>query len=531
MATYAFTGAQFLNLSIDKNYKGANDFSLHLNKKITLEGYLYSKDATLGVGKNYSTISGILATDSGDYSDIIINNENFGKGKVLGISFPQGNPVRIGSYIYDIEIKENSDFSLLSTGLYGKYLTGLREQILDFSEKLNCNYARDKKTFDHSISIQLNDTGQNLINSSRQIASGIFNDSINLPITNNSSGLYNLIKNLKSTFKEDYDLVSNKINFSKNIEIYDSGDINNYTVYFTHNISKDSRGITSVSEDGEILLLSSNNYPFASGILSSLYSNAYNRCKDFFDKNKSFSSLSLNDSNNLITDDLQNNPVEFGSNYDLSMFNIKYRVLYNNDPNIFNNYSLEYSTSKNLSNLGLEEISENGSITYFGNSTTFYPKSIIAQRTGQFSKIKSINENFSLLNSNNIYQSRFGYSFVASPNDNNILTNDSNFNFISVEVANNYPKDIVNEYIIPNHPSGFVLPNLSTMDTLQQININITAIIKSSQSPSGQVILNRLVNTGLSNLPLVGVTTLNNCSYTYNNNNQVTLNLSALYTS
>ena len=531
MATYIFTGAQFLSLSIDKNYKGSNDFYLHLNEKITLEGYLYSRDASLGVGNNYSTISGILATDSGDYSDIIINNENFGKGKVLSVSFPQGNPVRLGSYIYDIEIKENSDFSLLSTGFYGKYLTGLKEQILDFSEKLNCNYSSDKKIFDHSISIQLNHTGQDLIDASRKIASGIFNDSINLPLTNDSSGLYNLIKNSKSIFKEDYDLISNKINFNKNIEIFNSGDINNYTVYLTYAISKDSRGITNVSEDGEIFLLSSNNYSFASGILNSLYLGAYNRCNNFFNKNKFGSSLVLNDSNNSITDNLQNNPIEFGSNYDLSSYNIKYRILYNNDPNIFNNYSLEYSTSKNLNNLGIEEVSENGSITYFGDSTISYPKNIISQRTGQFSKIKSINESFSLLNSNNIYQSRFGYSFIASPNDSNILVNDPNFNFISVEVSNNYPKGIVNEYVIPNHPSGYVLANLSTMSTLQQINININSIMKSSQSPSGQIILNRLLNTGLLNLPLIGITTVNGCTYTYSNNNQVNLSISALYTS
>lgn len=528
MATYTFTDAQFLSLSLDKNYRGADDYYLNLNKKITIEGFLYSSDATLGVGKNYAKISSMLQEESGDYSEIIINNKNFGKGKVLGISFPKENPVRLGAYIYDIEIKENSDFSNLPTGLYGKNLTGLKEQILEFSEKLSCSYSQDKKTFDHSLSLQLNYTGQDLINASKIIASGIFNDDSNLPLVREFSGIYNSLKKSKSTFREDYDLVTSKVNFNKNIEIYNSGGLDLYTVNLNHSLSKDDKGMISVVEEGDVFLLNDNRYSFASGVINTLNSQSYNRCNNFFVKNSSFSSVVLNDANNLILDPLYNIPMEFGSTYNLSGYNVKYRTVYTNDPNAFGNYALEYSNTENLNNIGLKDISENGSIVFLGNNTlSDYPKNIISQRTGLFQKIKNFTENFSLLHSDGIYQNKFSYSFAASPNDNNILINDPDFNYISVDISKTNAQYIINEYVIPNHISNYVLPNLSSSSTLAQINVTINAVLKSSANPSGQSIAARLLNTGLTSIVGEGSYVLGACSYTYNSNNQATLTLTS----
>ena len=141
---YNFTDATLLGYQVNKNYLGEGVFALSTIKNISIEGILDNRATNSdseGVKENFQKISGFLTGIVNAYAPVIINGYNLGTGKVTNLSFPDQNPIRLGSYKYDIEIVENSDFSNIQTGdIYGTFLSGVSDKILTLDETLNLTY-------------------------------------------------------------------------------------------------------------------------------------------------------------------------------------------------------------------------------------------------------------------------------------------------------------------------------------------------------------------------------------------------------
>ena len=172
---YNFTDATLLGYQVNKNYLGEGVFALNTIKNISIEGILDNRIDNAdseGVKQTFQKISGFLTGIVNAYDAVIINGYNLGTGKVTNLSFPDQNPIRLGSYKYDIEIVENSDFSNIQTGdIYGTFLSGVNDKISALDETLNFdNAANGDYSYNHDLNIQYYDTGSDLFAKSKDLA-------------------------------------------------------------------------------------------------------------------------------------------------------------------------------------------------------------------------------------------------------------------------------------------------------------------------------------------------------------------------
>jgi hypothetical protein len=360
---YNFTDATLLGYQVNKNYLGEGVFALNTIKNISIEGILDNRIDNAdseGVKQTFQKISGFLTGIVNAYDAVIINGYNLGTGKVTNLSFPDQNPIRLGSYKYDIEIVENSDFSNIQTGdIYGTFLSGVSDKILALDETLNFdNAANGDYSYNHDLNIQYYDTGSDLFAKSKDFANSIYNDSLKLGLIGSFSGFYDVLKTKKNYFSETYDLISKRCGFSKRILInknYNS----NYSTTLSHVLSFDANGKISVTEQGIIKGLDNTLNYTADNYFNTELANSYTRCQNIFNVYAEKYGLSTKDS-------LFNQPFNLGKTADWFNNILEYSVSYVNDPafegNIINTYNI--TVNKDIQEVGI--YTEQGELTQVG---------------------------------------------------------------------------------------------------------------------------------------------------------------------
>jgi hypothetical protein len=254
---YNFTDATLLGYQVNKNYLGEGLFTTNTTKSISIEGIFLNLESTEGVTTSTQKIENFLTGIVNQYDSVIVNGYNLGSGKVLNLSFPEKNPIRLGRYVYDIEILENSDFSNAPSGdIYGTYLSGVRDKIVNLDENINFDYAENGDySYNHGINIQFyDDKTSDLFTKSKDFANSAFYDNLNIGLIGPFSGFYNTLKNKKNYFTEAYDLINKKCSFSKKILINKNYNTN-YTTTFNHSLNFESNGKITVEEQGVIKAL------------------------------------------------------------------------------------------------------------------------------------------------------------------------------------------------------------------------------------------------------------------------------------
>ena len=255
---YNFTGATLLDYKINKNYLGEGLYTLNTTKNISIEGIFLNLQNVEGVTDSITKTKSLLNGIVNKYDAVIINGYNFGTGKVLNLSFPEKNPIRVGKYIYDIEILDKSDFSNAPNGdIYGTYFSGVSDKITSLDENINFDYAENGDySYNHDIDIQYYDTGNNsnLFTKSKDFANSEFYDTLNIGLIGPFSGFYNTLKNKKNYFAETYDLINKRCKFSKKI-LVNKNYYNNYTTTLNHTLNFEANGKITVQEQGVIKAL------------------------------------------------------------------------------------------------------------------------------------------------------------------------------------------------------------------------------------------------------------------------------------
>jgi len=360
---YNFTDATLLGYQVNKNYLGEGVFALSTIKNISIEGILDSRTDNAdseGVKQTFQKISGFLTGIVNAYDAVIINGYNLGTGKVNNLSFPDKNPIRLGKYVYDIEIIENSDFSNIQTGdIYGTFLSGVNDKILALDENLNFdNAANGDYSYNHDLSIQYYDTGFDLFAKSKNFANSIYNDSLKLGLIGSFSGFYDVLKTKKNYFSETYDLINKRCGFSKKILInknYNS----NYSTALSHVLSFDANGKITVTEQGIIKALDNTLNYTADNYFNTELANSYNRCQNVFNVYVEKYGLGAKDS-------LFNQPFNLGKTADWFNNILEYNVNYVNDPafegNVINTYNI--TVNKDIQEVGI--YTEQGEIIQVG---------------------------------------------------------------------------------------------------------------------------------------------------------------------
>jgi len=410
---YTFTDATILGYQVNRNYLGEGLFSINTTKNVSIEGIFLNPTATEGVRESIQKISGFLTGITNVYDSIVINDYNLGSGKITSISFPEGNPIRLGRYIYDIEILESGDFSFAPNDtIYGSFLsTGTNDKILNLEENLNFeNEDNGDYSYNHDINIQYYEDGSDIISKAKDFAYQVFNDTLEVGLIGQFSGFYNVLKNKKNYFSENYDVINKRCNFSKRILINKNFNTN-YTTSLSHNLTFDGNGKITVTENGTIKALDNSLQYTADNYFNTELSNSYLRCQDIFNTYTEKYGLGQKDS-------LFNQPFTLGKTSDIFNNSLEYNVSYVNDPafegNIINTYNI--SISKDIQDI--INYSEEGQLIQVGQIGTVTGLDLIKSK---YLTAKSRNNtrypNLKLTNSS-FQNSTFGKKIVVTDSSN-----------------------------------------------------------------------------------------------------------------
>lgn len=461
---YTFTDATILGYQVNKNYLGEGLFSINTTKNVSIEGVFLNATATQGVRQSFQNISGLLTGIADVYDSIVINDYNLGSGKITNISFPEGNPIRIGRYVYDIEILESGNFNLApNDGIYGSFLsTGANSKISSLEENLNFeNEDNGDYSYNHDINIEYYDDNTDIISKAKDFAYEVFNDTLEVGLIGQFSGFYNVLKNKKNYFSESYDLINKRCNFSKRILINKNYNTN-YSTIVTHNLTLDGNGKVTITENGSIKALDNSLEYTADNYFNTELINSYNRCQNVFNVYVEKYNLGQKDS-------LFNVPFTLGKVSDIFNNSLEYNVSYVNDPafegNIINTYNITVTTDiENIINYSeqgqLTQIGQIGSVTGLNLIKTKYLDAS-SRANARYPNLKLKNSSFSLgnlsTNSTTTYNNEFSYS-IEKTSDNSIIEGDPYYKSLSFKIDDTPPSDLYKEYIIANkNPKNVLL--------------------------------------------------------------------------
>jgi hypothetical protein len=453
---YTFLDATLLTYEIANNFLGEGLFSLNSKKNISIRGILDNRSTNLdsdGVKESIDKIKIITDNTFGVYDDIVINGINLGKGTIINVSFPKNNPIRIGEYIYTIEVTSNANFANAPIGaVYGNYITGVTGVISNFDENFRFQYENDGRyNYNHEINLRYFDDNSDIITKSKNLAENLFNDNVSLGLIGSYSGIYKDLRNKKNYFSESYNLIDKSCSFSKNI-IIDTKSNDNYTNKVSHNLTFDTNGKITVQENGLITALDNTLNFTAENYFDEAIANSYSRCQNIL--------TTYSQKYNLATsDNLYAQPFDIGKTINILDNSLSYRISYINDIAFEGNLINKYNINLSQDNRGSQVYTENGEITKVGQLGTI---SSLDEVKGKYQEaqnraslayptFKYINNslNFNVMNTYNNYDNVFNYS-IEKTNDNSVLDNDPYYKSLDVKIEDQSPFGTTKEYIIPN---------------------------------------------------------------------------------
>ena len=489
---YTFTDATLLGYQVNKNYLGEGLFSINTTKNISIEGVFLNPTNTEGVKESFTKISGLLTGIVNAYDSVIVNNYDLGSGKIINISFPEENPIRLGRYRYDIEIIETGNFNFMpNDSIYGLFLlSGFENQIdnperdlkiINLEENLNFeNEENGDYSYNHDLNIQYYDDNSDIITKAKNFANGVLNDSLEIGFIGQFSGFYNTLKDKKNYFSESYDLINKRCNFSKRILINKNYNIN-YTTNLSHTLSFDTNGKVTVTENGSIKALDNTLAYTADSYFNTELANSYNRCQNIFNVYTEKYNLGQKDS-------LFNQPFNLGKTSDIFTNSLEYNVSYVNDPSFEGNIINTYNITIDEDSQGIINYSEQGNLIQIGQIGSVTGLNLIkskyltakSRNNIDYPNLKLKNSSLSLSNLTgagaNIFNNSFSYS-IGKTSDNSIIEGNTYYKNLSFEISDAAPYDLYKEYIIANKNPKNVLFLPGNQVEIGNRSVNIKGIL------------------------------------------------------
>ena len=141
-----FTNVKLLTYEHKNNFWGDKGFRYGTTVSLSINGYILDLANTSGVKDVFQACKS-LSDALGVYQDIIIDNINYGKGKITNVSFDSGNWVKVTEYTVSIEIIDKGNLSNASyadSDFSGGIISGIKdnaEYLEDFQESYSMLFS------------------------------------------------------------------------------------------------------------------------------------------------------------------------------------------------------------------------------------------------------------------------------------------------------------------------------------------------------------------------------------------------------
>lgn len=429
-----FTNATLLGVSQESVFLGERIARIRTVKTMSIDGFIESRFVNLdnvGVAETInhiktevSKVSGTSALSQDLIEDIIINDINFGKGKITSLNYKASpgtleNQIFWGSYSATIEIYIEGTlseiFHLQNKNIDNEFSLEFLE---DFSEDFSFSISEDG-SYDgnHNVSFKFvqNEANLNIINQSQSLANEIFSRT---PLA--FDGLLNghfasIFSPGKRFFTESYDLENNEFSFSKKYKAYQNLK-DGYTSSVRTSFSFDENGIIKITEDGTI---KHNDYILNDALdsLSAELVTSFSRCNAVYNAYKSV----FSPNNNL----LKNQYIELSKTINNNTGEVEYSVSYTDEASfesLLYFEEIETSLAPDENGISFQSVSikrnyngEKGSIPVwapFSNYQTLASQTALSlyQRNGGALPLNLIKSSFSLTYLAKEFSSSFEFS-------------------------------------------------------------------------------------------------------------------------
>ena len=463
----SITNAKLLNYNYKTNFYGQYKFGYIQNYEV--EGQIISTITNLQTNKgaNFQEFKSYILNLKED-TEITINGKNFGKGRIISINNSSKENQSISlDYNISFEIYGPSN-SITIDGVTISNSNLIENFSEDFSFNLNeegfkeCVHILNIKYRDESSGVTDPNSGQGVIKKAKDLASLIFNSSINFTFLNS---VFNDLKTTiaKPYYKETYDLISHQCSFEKNFKIIKDHTYTDISHTYNHNFSLNEGGIITIVEKGNIQGLGSTIETCvtnAKNKLNTIISSSYSRCQTVFNAYKTSNSLTNSDA-------LLTSYVSLKKDYNSFEGYIEYEVIFNNDKRYVDvGYRHEYDNIFSKDQFDNIIVQRNGTFRKIGSdkSINFNEKSGLISRIN--AALNGANENLQnlytdyggvktlyLLNKNLNYPkygNQMSYSLVYSDAEDYNVPSSLQSYFTNVYLTYNdvAPSHIYNEYTI-----------------------------------------------------------------------------------
>ncbi len=346
---YVFPNVSVLSLSQNSRFFEAG-FNYSNTQTLDVEGILLDLTNTWGISGIWSGDEGLLKTilnNSKNLDAIILNDVNFGTGRVENISFSPGVDVQSKNFRARILVYNSGNLSNFT----GTYYSGVDTSNFTYLLSFNENYAFDRKSnggygYRHNATIQFNSGVGNLASTvaAQNAAKSLFTGS-NLGMAF-YSGYTN--KQGKRFYTESYNLINNECNFGETFEF--DADSGNYSTVRTNAFTIDPYGIINVSENAIIRGIENPNFEKATAALATEIANAYDRCLTVFGV------YGPSGATGLVAE-----PYALRKTFNLFDNDLRYTVDFTNRISFSGDYTWDYTQNIEKRN-GYHYITENGNI-------------------------------------------------------------------------------------------------------------------------------------------------------------------------
>ena len=354
-----FDNVELLGYTHQNNFFGEKSVFYSSTRTVSIRGYVLDLASTNGVDGIFSSVNQLI-NQTKDFQDIILNGQNFGRGKVKSFSVDAGNWVRYTQYQADIEVLVEVPIANIDSPEFNSINISDKKfnLIKSFSESFSLNFDNQSKisSGDHSIEIEYdaNVKNLNLINLAQSLASELLKT---VPSGSNiSEGNYLTRSDYKTLNSENYNTVNGKCGFKRSFSYNSLNQNKKYSFVRTHSVNIKEDGIAEVTENCVIKGESDNPSLYDNALIGhdEQMVNIFTRCDNVFQNYKTKFNITQNLNSHFISRGIQIN--KFAGTISIT-------VVYDNDPKKINSsYIWEYTNSLERSENGIWNVSENGSI-------------------------------------------------------------------------------------------------------------------------------------------------------------------------
>lgn len=458
-----FTNVKLLTYEHRNNFWGDKGFRYGSTAAISINGYILDLANTSGVKDVFQACKN-LSDSLSVYQDIVIDNINYGKGKITNVSFDSGNWVKVTEYTVSIEIinqgnltrasYSDSDFS---NGIIDSIKTNA-EYLESFNESYSIDYSSNENGISgtHLIDIKVSSLfNGDKIKFATDLAAVLFSKTLaeNISKLSYAKPSENLRKDY---YSENYDSINGSCGFKRNFSY--SNEASCFSRNRSISVSFGEDGNTKVTESNSIKgeCLNPTLFDSAETGFSSEITGVFSRCNDAFTTYQTQFG---------IVNPLINKELERSVKRNRFTGDIEYTISFTNDKRRKNLYTFEYTLDLSRSEDFVWNVTENGSVKgdgvlgsveKFNNALTGWAaeKGGIAARIQSFytggAKIKPSPSLLKFISKNTTHAPFEGFiSYSYNYTDDTTLDMSSQIRRKSIDITDSKPTRIHNDFLIP----------------------------------------------------------------------------------